>query len=322
MASIRGVVRGNKILLETHTAFPDVQQVEVSLKPVQEMPPQEYEQFNILGSNDNPISTLNQWFRFAPPKKREKHWKDGRSAMELARSWLSGGIAAMPECVDDLLDTNEATSGFLPKVAHAELVTKLDSFSGEHRNHDLVVMGTVGVKPTLLAIEGKADEPFGPYIGPYYNARSRVQGSNLPTRVANLSELVFGIRYSGDESSHTIGDLRYQLLTAVAGAAREGALRGAEQVVFLIQEFTSVPDLDRGLLGTRPARVRANADDLANFLRELKRRLNADIVMPGDHSDFLVGPFPLPGGGIVPGGFPLYVGKTSVCINDEPATGA
>lgn len=322
MASIRGVVRGNNILLETLTAFPDGQKVEVSLQPVQEMPPQEYEQFGILGANGNQISTPNQWFRFAPPKKREKHWKDGRSAMELARSWLSGGIAAMPEGVGDLLDTNEATRGFLPKVAHAELVTKLDSFSGEHRNHDLIVMGTVSAKPTLLAIEGKADEPFGPYIGPYYNARSRVQGSNLPTRVGNLSELVFGIRYSGDETSHTIGNLRYQLLTAVAGAALEAASRRAEQVVFLVQEFTSVPDLDRGLLRTRPARVRANTDDLVNFLRELKRRLNADIVMPVAHSDFLVGPFPLHGGGIVPEGFPLHVGKVSVCINADPATGA
>ena len=317
MTPIRGEVRGNTILLESHTSFQDGQKVEVSLQPLQQMPVQGDEEFSIRGSDGDPISTLNQWFRFAPPKKREKHWKDGRSAKELARSWLFGGAAAMPGSVGGLLDTNEATRGFLPRVGHAEFVTRLDAFSGEHRNHDLIVTGSAGAKPTLLAIEAKADEAFGPYIGPYYNARSRVRGSNLPERVGNLSELIFGTRYSGDENSLGIGNLRYQLLTAVAGAAIEAATRGVEQVIFLIQEFTSIPDLDRDLLGTNPARIRANESDLVNFLREMNQRLGVEVVIPSDHSDFLIGPFPLYGRGIVPNGFRLFVGKVSILINGD-----
>jgi hypothetical protein len=181
-------------------------------------------------------------------------------------------------------------------------------------------MGTAGAKPTLLAIEAKADEAFGQYIGPYYNARSRVQGSNLPTRVGNLSEMIFGTRYSGDESRLSIGNLRYQLLTAVAGAAIEAATRGAEQVVLLVQEFTSMPDLDRGLLGTNPARIRANESDLVNFLRDMNQRLGVEIDIPADHSDFLIGPFPLKGRGVVPKDFPLFVGKVSTSINGDALT--
>ena len=35
-------------------------------------------------SKTNIITTPEQWMQFAPPKDKEKHWKDGRSAKSLA----------------------------------------------------------------------------------------------------------------------------------------------------------------------------------------------------------------------------------------------
>ena len=47
--------------------------------------------------NGHNIHSVDDWLRFAPPEKGESHWKDGRSAKELAKAWFpTAGIAMSP----------------------------------------------------------------------------------------------------------------------------------------------------------------------------------------------------------------------------------
>ena len=83
------------------------------------------------------IGDLKAWGELAKPASTT-HWKEGRSAMELARAWTTGSGAID---LSALLERARATSGFLPERAIAEAQTAFDSFRGGRRNHDLLVIG-------------------------------------------------------------------------------------------------------------------------------------------------------------------------------------
>jgi hypothetical protein len=170
-------------------------------------------QFRIEGPRGGEIRSLEDWFKHAPPKKREDHWWPGRSAMELARAWLDGDHGpSVPMEIAQLVDGHDSTRGFRPTLAIAELVTPLDEFRGENRNHDLAVEGEGPSGRTLLAVEAKADEAFSSHTVESYlkacaarekqrpakakealAAGRRPPGrSNVPARIEHLCAAVFG----------------------------------------------------------------------------------------------------------------------------------
>ena len=51
----------------------------------------------IEGPNGRAILSVEDWRTYAPPKRGDVQWKDGRSAMELAKAWFRGGVLAAPE---------------------------------------------------------------------------------------------------------------------------------------------------------------------------------------------------------------------------------
>lgn len=66
------------------------------------------------------------------------HWKDGRSAKELAKSWVAGeGPAALAR----LFDSNAETRGLTVETAVAEAQISFDKHPGGKRNHDLLIWG-------------------------------------------------------------------------------------------------------------------------------------------------------------------------------------
>jgi len=115
--------------------------------------------------------------------------------------------------------------------------------------------------------------------------------------VEQLAASILGPRAKGDPQ---IGKLRYQLLTAVAGALREGEKRSAPRVVVLIHEFTTDVTTDRKLA--------ANAADLTLFVRRLSHGAVTEV-----HPGTLYGPFPVPGVPLFTDPPQLYIGKA--CVN-------
>ncbi len=94
----------------------------------------------------------------------------------------------------------------------------------------------------------------------------------------------------------SLGDLRYQLLTGVAGAIAFASEVGANRAAFLVHEFIT----DR----TDDEKHRTNTQDLDNFVLRLSRGL-----IPSVPSGVLLGPFRIPGLPLFRSAPPLFLGK-------------
>ncbi len=75
----------------------------------------------IQNSNGQPIQTVDEWEKLAPPKEREKHWKDGRSAKELAKAWFRTGGPKVPEELDTLFRSHLSTEDLAIEIAIPDL---------------------------------------------------------------------------------------------------------------------------------------------------------------------------------------------------------
>jgi len=251
------------------------------------------------------IESLQDWGAKGAPK-RPGQWKRGRSAMELARAWLPAVAAGeLPVEVRALLDSRAQLREFQPETVSAEHLTRLDSFRGEGRNHDLLLVGSAAAGRTVVAVEGKADEPFSDTIAATLKKALKRNGSNAPTRVRQLCAAIIGV--NDDEQlldAKGIGGIRYQLVHATAGTLIEAEAANAVQAVLLIHEFIGSVDEQTGQPLTRPERIERNARDLAAFTAALAGREPATPTG-------LLGPFRAPGGGLVPAGLPLWLGKAT-----------
>lgn len=141
---------------------------------------------------DHEIRTFDQWRAAMPPRLREKQWKEGRSAMELARAWVLGGEVVVPEELERLLETNSEFSGTRLLEGRPEEETRLDDFRGMGRVSDLLLIGERAGGRVVISVEAKADESFGPTIDDCLG-RKRPEKSNAPARVQQLARAVFGV---------------------------------------------------------------------------------------------------------------------------------
>jgi hypothetical protein len=117
----------------------------------------------VLNRRRRPIHSLDEWRDQAGPAAAE-HWKDGRSAKELAKAWINGdGVTALIR----LLDMQPHTAGLVIEQAIAEAQVPFDSYPGGKRNHDLLIRGRVAGGPIVIGLEAKADETFGETVKAY-----------------------------------------------------------------------------------------------------------------------------------------------------------
>jgi hypothetical protein len=248
----------------------------------------------IQNSSGQNITSVEEWLQHAPPKRRNFHWKDGRSAKELAKAWFRHGVAAVPEEILTVMNTQAATKHFVGLCAIPEKTTKLDNFAGEMRNNDLVIYGHAAGGPIVVAIEAKADERFGnDEIGPYFDAKAG-STSNVPRRIEFLCKSVFGRPLDQE-----IRQLRYQLLHGLAAALIEANEQKASQAVFIVHEFRSE------VLNAKD--VETNHQDFQRFIQALIKKQDF-ILSPGS----LVGPVFVLGGEFIPARLPVFIGKVIV----------
>jgi hypothetical protein len=239
----------------------------------------------IIGTGDREINSIEEWLLLAPPAKGLSQWKDYRSAKELAKCWLRDGIAKTPEEQVRLLHSQAFTTGYTVTLAYPEKETPLDAFKNG-RKHDLLTIAEKEDKKIIIAIEAKADESYGDLIESILFKADK-PSSNLPRRVEELSQALFGEK--------STGDLRYQLLHGVAGALIEAKLRKADYAIFLVHEFHSNHVKHKNL--------ERNREDLNRFVSRLMGMQTN--IEPNE----LVGPITVPGGVYVPDEIPLYIGK-------------
>lgn len=247
------------------------------------------------------ITSECTWFGAAPPKKGEQQWKAGSSALELARAWCRPKPAPPHEMLA-ALDSHADTAKFRVTDAVAEQVTPLDNERGEHRNHDLVAVGTASSGPLLVAVEGKAGEEFGDDTAGAYYARRFGTSSRVPHRIATLVGALTGTTVDPDhapELDSVLAGRGYQLLTASVGAVLEAARWHCPRAVLLIHEFANDPMTAKQSSGLAKSKV-----DLDAFVSALSKDAITGVAL-----GTCLGPFPTYPTPFVSGAVALYIAK-------------
>jgi|SRR5579872_132200 len=81
---------------------------------------------DIKGHAGQPIRSFADWEQHSlPPERKVLHWKEGRSAFELGRSWTSGGEPTVPAELVQLLESHEGTKRTVIKSGITEHETTL-----------------------------------------------------------------------------------------------------------------------------------------------------------------------------------------------------
>ncbi len=257
------------------------------------------------------LRTLDQWREYGGPK-RANQWRGGRSAKEVARAWLN----ARPNLPDEVMEVLTSNGSMFhpvgPWTATPEVCLALDGFKGSTRNTDMLVHLNSLQGAYLVAVEAKADEPFGETVADALAAavdRGLTSAkSNGVKRIEQLAAALLSPRsVKPDSEVPRIGLLRYQLLTAIGGLLYEASKARHSRAVFLVHEFHT--------FATREVKHQANAQDLEQFVTRLTRGACIKV-----ESGKLYGPFRVPGAPNWHSVPDLYIGKALRYVPD-PAPG-
>jgi hypothetical protein len=253
-----------------------------------------------LTKNGHNLNTIVDWYNYAKPKG-ENQWVDGRSAKEVAKAWLSGGVGGLPPEVANVLKTHPRFGDVLKWEGEPEAKLRFDNFRGEPRNSDLVIHATDHFGKYLIAVEAKADETYGMTVSKTLKAaklrREKNENSKGVTRIEDLSQSFFGV---GAEEDNNILELRYQLLTACAGAICEARRFKYTRVLMLVHEFVT----DK----TKDENHASNTRDLQAFLDRLN---TSSPSTPKFTCDTIYGPIIGDNSTILTNEVELFVGKVT-----------
>ncbi|HMO75423.1 MAG TPA: hypothetical protein PKD99_15885 [Sphingopyxis sp.] len=159
-----------------------------------------------------------------PHLGKPHHWKQGRSAKSLADSWFRAND--IPPAVRAVLDQSPALAGAELLDAWLERKTDLGDGRASHSQTDLLAILGIGGELTVLGIEAKVDESFGPYVSEWLADGSAGKRRRLERLCA-----LFGVE------PRAIGHLRYQLFHRTAAAIIEARRYRARKATMIVQSF-------------------------------------------------------------------------------------
>jgi Domain of unknown function (DUF6946) len=252
----------------------------------------------IITKNGSEITTVNEWFEAAPPKGGRDQWVPGRSAFECARAWCEGeSRPCVPSELIALLASRAETANVKISRAMPEHRVRFDQIPGEPRNADLVAVGSDSNGVVAISIEAKADEPFDRYTRDVLLSAVKKIADEEPTnsveRIQNLAQTILPKLVQGAKS---LGDLRYQLLTGLAGAVAFANVLGADRAAFIVHEFVTDKTVDE--------KHQLNARDLNDLIFRISQGA-ATSLRAGE----LLGPFRIPSAPLFKRVPLLFVGK-------------
>lgn len=250
-----------------------------------------------IRTNKGRIDSVDTWFRNASPKGGLRQWTDGRSAKELAKAWLSTGKACAPQAISALIECHPDFSTLTWDYAEPEARIRFDTVKGEPRNTDLIVSARDSRGSVAISIEAKADEEFGPLLGDTLaDALDRQTLNPRSKGLVRIERLVDALLHPKNPGLPGLRSIRYQLLTATAGALAWADKLGASRAVMVVHEFRSVK--------TDPARQAANRADFDRFIR----RVAGSNIQPNPTNGELLGPIHVTGAPLFDKPAQLYFG--------------
>ncbi|MDD4154074.1 MAG: hypothetical protein PHT30_01510 [Bacilli bacterium] len=193
------------------------------------------------------IQTMDEWLRKCPPKRKELHWEDGRSAKELAR-YMTGNLPNIPEGLRAILSKYSSVEDV---TVAPEYVTNLKTKgfgSGEGRNHDALIV----TPEAVFGVEAKADEDLSKYY-------SKINIYDTPNHMARYLEM-----YKALFDDPIDGMVRYQLVSASIGTILEAIQRKKGIAILLIITFLKEHHY-------KERKVTKNLDDIGYFISKFKK---------------------------------------------------
>lgn len=173
--------------------------------------------------------------------KGERHWKKGRSAYELATTWMQAGD--IPLAVRSVL---QQAAGWQPIELLDGIFERETDLPGRGwpSQTDLLAIVKTASGNAILCVEGKVDETFGPLVAQWLaNARAedalatgeaRASDSNRKRRLESLCA-------SLQIDPRLAGRLYYQLIHRTCAALYEARRLGYGRAVVLVHSFAAVP---------------------------------------------------------------------------------
>ncbi|HTS12010.1 MAG TPA: hypothetical protein VMH00_07830 [Candidatus Limnocylindrales bacterium] len=155
---------------------------------------------------------------------KETHWKQGYSAKALADSWYRANGGFPP-----------AVKAVLASVADYEAAELIDGFferevelgtAGRNSQTDLMILTRLGNQIGILAVEGKGEESFGPFVDEWKDSSGKQRRLDGLCKTLRLDEL-------------KAGSLRYQLLHRTASAIYEAQRYCCRHAMMLVHSFSS-----------------------------------------------------------------------------------
>ena len=207
------------------------------------------------------INSLEDWEKFAPPKKTEIQWKDGRSAKELAK-YIVQAEGYIPKEIEEILLTIGCNQDII-FCGEPEVVTRLTG-KGEGRNHDLLLIQD---NEFVVGIEAKADEPLGKLISKELSSKDISE--NKINRINSLYKDIYGSCLCDNL------DVRYQLLTATVGTLIEAEKFKASKALLIIITFKKDKCYEL-------RKINSNIQDINTFINSLCNSIkNEKYNLPG-----------------------------------------
>ena len=243
------------------------------------------------------IRSVDQWFELAPPKGGPRQWATGRSALECARSWFADEGPTVPAELIALLVSHPDTNGAVVRSITPEQQVRFDRLRGEPRNADVVALADHPAGTIAISIEANADEPFDlPVDQVLAHLVRTIAGDERTNGVARIQQLARSLLPPPEPGTSNLGALRYQLLTALAGAIAFANANDAARAVLVIHEFVNGR--------TDHTKHRGNTHDLDAFVARLTAGRTRSL-QPGQ----LIGPITIPGRPLFLRPPAVYVGK-------------
>jgi len=254
----------------------------------------------MIKKNGETINSVKEWSQLAGPKK-DIHWKDYRSAKEVAKAWFREEVAKIPTEIKTIIENSEDFDLITIEEVEPEALLYFDKFSGPS-NIDVLVKGSDKHGDFIIGIEAKADESFSLFVKDIFSdaLESKIETPNTKKiiRVEQLAQSLFSKRKGNGKK---IGELRYQLLTGLAGTIAYANKSNIERAVFLIHEFNTPC--------TKNEKHQQNQLDLDNFVNRL-----TDGRIERVESSKLYGPIKISGKPLFDKLPDIYIGKVSKTI--------
>jgi hypothetical protein len=243
------------------------------------------------------LQTIDDWRAHAPPKSADQ-WTRGRSAMECAAAWFGSAGPCVPAEIVALLSSHDDTARTQITSATPDYRVKFNGARGEPRSCDVVASAESDEGIVAITIEAKADERFERAVEQVLAdaVDRRAHGGERTGTVARIEKLAASLLPPPRRGVPPLGGLRYQLLTAAAGALAYARELGASRAVLIVHEFVTERAEDR--------MQATNYADLSAFAARL-----SDGEHPTVEAGRLLGPLSVPGEPLFERPAALYIGK-------------